>query len=198
MATGEKPQAQDKATHKAIALTFQFLKQRGVDQNAVAERLGVGHQIVSMVKTGKRTPSMRQIGVLSALAQETLNAGSLNQDEFVLAEQITVAWWKAIHAQMQAVAAMQRHVSAQLTSLQTDSQLTPEDLQRIAAYAAETQRLGMGLRHLAELGKAWQAEGRRLLETWERIKRERFPDGPPRHSQAGTRCRPHRGTRTPA
>jgi transcriptional regulator with XRE-family HTH domain len=179
----KQEQAQDQDTRKAIALTFKFLKERGIDQNAIAARLGVGPQIISMTKTGKRPASIRQVATLARLAQDALSTGSLTQDEWILASQLTLAWREAIHAQMGAVAAMQQHVSRQLTSLQTaDEPLTPEDLQRIAAYAADLHGLGIGLRHLAELGQVWQAEGRRLVETWERVKAERYPDGAPRQS----------------
>ena len=85
---------------------------------------------------------------------------------------------------------MQQHVSRQLTSLQTaDAPLTPEDLACLAEYAADLQGLGIGLRHLAELGQVWQDAGQRLLQTWERIKAERYPEGPPPHSQESTRRR---------
>jgi hypothetical protein len=181
--------AQDQETRKAVALTFKFLKGRGIDQNAVAERFGTGHQIVSMVKTGKRSPSIRQVAVLSQLAQEAMQAEPLTDEAFMLAEELTLAWWHAITAQMQAVSVLKQHVSARLTSLQTDAQLTPEDLEQISVYAADVQRFAMGLRHLAELGKTWQSVATRLVKTWERIKAEKYPDGAPRQSQKGPRRR---------
>jgi transcriptional regulator with XRE-family HTH domain len=185
----EKSQAQDAATRKAITLTFTFLKQRGIDQNTVAERLGVGHQIVSMVKHGKRPASMRQIEVLSQLAQEAMQAESLNDQEFVQAEELTLAWWHAITTQIAAVSTLHQHVSQQLIGLQHEADLTPEDLERIAMYAADAQKFYMGLRHLVELGKAWQVVARRLAEVWERVKKEKFPDGSPRQSREETHAR---------
>jgi transcriptional regulator with XRE-family HTH domain len=185
----DKPQAQDvedAATQKAITLTFQFLKERGVDQNTVAARLGVGHQIVSMVKHGKRPASMRQIEVLAQLAQEAMQAESLGGQEFVQAEELTLAWWRAIQLQIGAVSTLHQHVSRQLIGLQQEAQLTPEDLERLAMYAAEAQKFYMGLRRLGQLGKAWQIVATRLVQTWERIKAERYPDGPPRQNREKT------------
>jgi hypothetical protein len=192
MSDYDEPQAQDAATRKAINLTFTFLKRRGINQNTVAEHLGTGHQIVSMVKHGKRPASMQQIEVLSQLAQESMHAETLNDDEFVLAEKLTLAWWHAITAQIHAVEALRQHVSQQLITLQDDAQLTPEDLERIAMYTADAQKFYMGLRRLVELGKAWQVVATRLVQTWQRIKAERYPDGAPRQSQEETRSKPLR------
>ena len=179
MPTGGKLKAQDEATRKAIALTFAFLKRRGIDQNMVARRLRVGHQIVSMVKTGKRTPSIRQIGVLWELSQEATKAVVLNQEEFQLVGKVALAWQKAIDAQTDAVQDLLRQVSRKLNLLQAETQPSEDDLQRITECANETLRLGAGLQQLAELRKAWQAVGMKFFETWKRIKAERYPDGPP-------------------
>jgi transcriptional regulator with XRE-family HTH domain len=192
MSDCDKPQAQDAATRKAITLTFTFLKERGVDQNRVAERLGVGHQIISMVKNGKRPASMRQIEALSQLAQDALQAEPLDDEEFVLAEELTLAWWHAITAQIHAVEALRQHVSQHLITLQQDGDLTPEDLARIALYTADAQKFYMGLRRLVQLGQAWQVVATRLVQTWKRIKAEKYLDGPPRQNREETQPKPLR------
>jgi transcriptional regulator with XRE-family HTH domain len=192
----EKPLAQDAATRKAIRLTFTFLKEHGIDQNRVAERLGVGHQIVSMVKTGKRPASMRQIEVLSQLAQEAMQAEPLSQDAWIDASTVTQAWWHAITDQIAAVSTLHKHVSRQLIGLQHDTDLTPAELERIAMYAADAQRFYIGLCRLVELGKAWQVVASRLEKAWKSVQKEKYPDGPPRRSQEETRLRSHRITRT--
>jgi hypothetical protein len=192
----DKPQTQDAATQKAITLTFQFLKERGVDQNRVAECLGVRHTLISLVKNGKRPASIRQVEVLSELARNAMQAEPLGGEEFVLAEKVTVAWWDAIMTQIHAVEALRQHVSQQLITLQDEADLTPEDLTRLAAYAADAQQFSQGLRRLVELGQAWQVVATRLVQTWERIKAEKYLDGAPRQSQKGLR-RPARHQRRP-
>ncbi len=85
----------DVTTLKTTQASINFLKKCGVDQNAIAEYLGLRHTQVSVWNTGHRPFSVKNALMLHRLIIAAALSKSLTTDEVIAFEDV-IKWWETL------------------------------------------------------------------------------------------------------
>ena len=108
----------DAATLRAVKATIALLKKCGIDQFAIAQRLGLKNGQISQWNTGRRPFSTKNALVLHRLTLEATAHRILLIDEVIALKNVIDLWKETVELRKELVGAIQHDIGSQLAIIE--------------------------------------------------------------------------------
>ena len=131
----------DAATLRAVKATIALLKKCGIDQFAIAQRLGLKNGQISQWNTGRRPFSTKNALVLHRLTLEATAHRILLIDEVIALKNVIDLWKETVELRKELVGAIQHDIGSQLAIIEKKPDPDNSDKQQQESLIANARRI---------------------------------------------------------
>ncbi len=154
----------DCTTHQAIQETIHFLKLQGINQNAIADNLGLGYESISRVKHGKTPFSAKNALGLYRMVQEALAKPLSTKAEAEALHNLYTLWIKSVSLRKELAEDIKHEIEEKLARLKRKPMLNERDKQEQKSLVTQVHRIAIALEQSLIFKYAWEACQDNLLE----------------------------------
>ena len=133
----------DAITLKTIQASIDFLKKCGVDQNAIAEYLGLRHTQVSVWNTGHRPFSVKNALMFHQLTIAAALSKSLATDEIIAFEAVIKLWETSSQLRKDLAISIKKELGEKRARIEKKSALDSDDKKQQKLIVKEAKRIAI-------------------------------------------------------